>query len=305
MPAMLAAGWVLGALISAASPPPLEWPAGVARFSFEWGGVPVGTVEFEGRCYRSTHLFARGAPRVRTDCETQGLSWRLLLRRTSVGCTPVREELTRREGELCVERREGAVDHGTAFDQAFRGRYGRDGTLEELVLGVSRFVRSARPLARPGGSPLAAGFKLERDGGGTLELHPPVKNLGFAPLKGATPPGRAAVEAWLREERAELAEGDCLGLARRLVERFGSDSAEILYGLAEEGGRVFPHAWVRVLTRDAGVVQLDGALGLPVTRRTHLPLATSRQPGGAGRVYQELLEGSTTVVRLPLPTRTE
>lgn len=295
---MLPAGWVLLGLVATAAPP-------AVRFTFEWGGVPVGTVEFEGRCYRSTHLFARGLQRVRTDCETEGVSWRLLHRRTSPGCSAVREEVTGREGRLCLTRRAGAVDEGTVFEERFTARYGRDGTLEELVLGASRFVRSTRPLMHPGGSPLAAGVPLARDGGGTLELEPPTKGIGFSPLKGSAGLTRSEVEARVEKERARLADGECLHLARTLVERFGSDASEIVYGLAEEDGRVFPHAWVRVQTTDAGPVQLDGALGTEVTRRTHLPLATSRVPGGAGRVYQWLLEGKARVIRRALPTRTE
>lgn len=293
---MLPAGWVLLGLIATAAPPPV-------RFTFEWGGVPVGTVEFEGRCYRSTHLFARGPARVRTDCETQGVSWRLLHRRTSPGCTAVREELTGREGRLCLTRRNAAVDEGTAFEQPFTARYRPDGTLEELVLGSSRFVRSGETPGAPAVAPLADGFELSEDGGGALEVRPAAHALRWRELP-ASVLALADVERDLAKARAGLGDGECLVLARRLVERLG-DSAEIVYGLVEEGGRVFPHAWVRVHTKDAGTVELDGALRIPVRSRTHLALASTSDPGGAGAIYVALFERRAEVIRTAAATRTE
>jgi hypothetical protein len=82
--------------------------------------------------------------------------------------------------------------------------------------------------------------------------------------------------------------GGCLAHARRFVAqaKAAGHDAELVLGLVVDGGRAYPHAWVR-----AGGTELDPTLMRPVTAGEYLAL------DDAGQRYLELLEGTRRVVR--------
>src|SRR3954468_15520757 len=134
-----------------------------SSYWFELWGVPVGVVVLERGpaefTYRSRLVFTRGADRtsvrrsatMRVDAagrlasgEAPESLW-LARRPAALGCQRVVEELGGRTGEACVLRREGLVDEGKVLGASYQARYGAEGTLVELQIGESRFVRLEGP----------------------------------------------------------------------------------------------------------------------------------------------------------------
>ncbi|MFZ5471828.1 MAG: transglutaminase domain-containing protein [Myxococcota bacterium] len=301
-------------------------PAEQASFLFELRHVPVGTVQLslsgQRYRYRSHQLFSRGAHRGETTQEAsfevgaQGhLAGKALMpeglwlwRRRPIGCSRVREELTRMEKEACVERSQGRASWGILGAQPFEARYDLQGLLERLVLGDAVFTRVAAP---PGLSPpelFGKGFPVEGRGG-RLALYPRVELSPRAPLKPFPVEEARALAQQVRasfevqapsyadfgSEKGALV-GSCLAHARRFVRlaKERGQEAEVLLGLVVDGGRAYPHAWVR-LTDEAGrALELDPTWLEHVTPATHLALGPE---GEAGTLFLELLAGRADVVR--------
>lgn len=257
----------------------------LARFIFELGGVPVGTVELslQGNeyVYRSTHVYRRtkATQEDRFAADGKPLPEGLWLwRQPKQGCVDGVAELSHEKGQLCADGVKGREVQGTSLGRAFTARYDAVAELSELVIGKSRFVRTAAPLKA--GQPYAAGFPIE--GKGTrLALEPPVEGARWPEVE---PRG-------IRTTPAE--EGSCLELAEGFVESTNTDYRLVL-GLVVENGRAWPHAWAHAKVAgdvDPSAQKSEG----PRPNRAYLELPADK----AGALYVELLEGRRRVVWRP------
>lgn len=267
-----------------------------AAFLFELSGAPAGMVSLatdgDQLTYRSEHFFdrERGAVREVTVPLAGVVPQSAWLWRRPRGCARVREELGGREGEACVESSAGATVRGRLLGEPFEARY-RGGQLEELRLpaSASRFVRwSGGP--PPSGAPFGAGFAVP-EGDGALMLVPFERPPALPRLRPMSEDGARELLVRARQRaRAALDGGegraDCLRAAQGFVALAGGEgAAQVVLGVVVDEGRAWPHAWVRVARPQGGHLELDPALGIEVTRATHLALA---EPG---RAFVELLAG--------------
>ena len=299
-----------------------------ARFLFELEQGPVGAVELtyargSGRFdYRSVQLFTRGADHHRREeaasmqVDVQGALasgarpealW--LWRRPAFGCVRGVDELTHRQGQLCVERTQGLVVEGSALGERFRATYDSEDRLWSLRLGSARFTRipQAQALA-PAPDLFSEGFAVE-PGQGALALLPPQPRAAPVALAGSPWSVEAAralaaeVHASFSQARPSSADltpeaeqgaevGSCLAHARRFVRlaQARGRAARVVEGLVVEGGRAYPHAWVWALT-EQGPLSLDPTSLAEVTPSSHLAL---EPPGPA---YLSLLSGVARLTR--------
>ena len=288
--------------------------AGQSRFWTSLDGVPIGTVglsEERGAAgvryrYESVHLFGRGAPveaRRRTFEATlapdggvhgrQPVSRWLWHRPAGIGCVEAFDELGGTAGVACAEELDGEVVRGTALGERYLARYDGEG-LVSLELGRTRFTRAE-------GQPRSPGIQLLLDG---VEVSGRAGALAWSPALGPARPELSRSKltlAELRELARRIGEGPradwCLGAATAFVEEAGQGSAAVVYGVVADGGRAYPHAWVRVLPREGEALELDPALGRPVSPDTHLAISAGAPPGAAGAVYLELSSGRRRVIR--------
>jgi hypothetical protein len=224
------------------------------------------------------------------------------------------EELSGRTGEGCVLESRGDHLAGTVFGERFEARYEGE-VLTELEIGAAHFTRVPRAprLAAPPDL-FGAGFAIQGVEG----------NLALLP---AVPAVEVALPAWELEPAKALAErvhdsftdaaptradwqltdadeaGGCLAHARRFqawAQRSGHTTA-LVFGLLEDEGRAYPHAWVRVGLSGGRTADLDPTTLEEVGPGSHLPLAaTAGEPGPQlGARYLELASGSRRVVRRP------
>jgi hypothetical protein len=294
------------------------------RYAFELNGVPVGVVELHrsGPEYRyvSRHFFRRGDDATALTREERFVLegrrlpggeqpaslW--LARRPGLGCVKGREELGGRVGEPRRAGGAGALYWGRMLGQPFRARYRVTGELESAELGIARFTRiDGRSLPVLGGDPFAEGFPIEGPGEGALRLSGAgIRVFSDGSLRSSAF-SAAEVRAISRQvhhsfkERrpspadldpkalAEATAGSCVAHARRFVEKTGGQS-EVVLGLLADGGRAWPHAWVRIRVRDGGALELDPTSLEPVTPQTHLRVE--------GQDYLRLLSGELQVRRM-------
>lgn len=261
---------MLLAFLLAAAPAPT-----VYRFVHFLNGAPVGQVELRrdhGRYeYVSRRFFRRGAASEQRFAPTDTPTWasESLLQARPVGCYPVVDELTRKEGEVCVTEARGREQtKGTVLGVPFTARYEKS-LLQTLDVGDSRFVRSDAPVEFK--DPFGDGFALP-PGDGPWTVSPPVDGVRPAqPL----PSG---------------ASDDCLAAARAFVAK--NPDWDVVLGLVEDGGRGWPHAWVQ--HRGTGE-ERDPSRPKGDTRYVALPQAT------APRIYLDLLGKRRTLRRVAGP----
>lgn len=264
-------------------------PAVLAAFLFELQGVPVGLVELsrdgDAYTYRSRQWFARGATMDRRETIRLGAGPRpeslWFYEKPLAGCVQVRGELTGELKQACADRVEGNAVRGRIGADAFEARY-QGARLAELKIGAARFDRVA-PGVMPKTPPdlFDQGFPIHGTYG-PLRLEPAVDG---AVASGAVSEMEAArkLAATLRD----AVDGDCVAHAKRFLEQ--SPGAVMVLGLVEDGGRAWPHAWVRV-----GMLALDPTLNQSVTPERYLAFGAD-----PGRIYLDLLAGSRRVVRSP------
>jgi hypothetical protein len=262
-----------------------------ARFLVSMAGVPSASLEVsvdEGGAYRyrAVHVLEEGEGRLErswtlSDGGVDGLVPEVLalLAPPALGCRQVLEERRGLPEALCVTRAEARRVEGTLDGVAFTAWY-RAGSLDRVAVGPVRFERVAgAPRLRAVTSPFVEGFRV-RGTTGPARLEPPLPGAARV-VRVTLRPGALAASASRRR---------CLEVARRAVE--ADPSLTLVLGLVLEGGRAFPHAWVRRGDRhqDPTLGAEDGPL---LGRREYLELA----PDLAGRVYLELLDGRRLVAR--------
>ncbi|NPC45678.1 transglutaminase domain-containing protein [Corallococcus sp. AB032C] len=339
----------------AGNPAPVRTEVSRARFIFAWRGVPVGTVtltlEPGSFTYDSEHLHLRSGHAgmlgrsavihvdgrghiTDTDRERSVMPQALWVWRgpPPEGCVEAREELSSptRIGPHCVTSRGPTRAEGTMLGVAFRATYDREGWLQVLELGDSRFTR-ATPGERlkPPPELFSDGLPVEGDAPGPLALVAARRDGPRAPsvprrLEGMTEWTSAAARAlsakvhaafpdkgpseadWNRGGEGEA--GGCLAHALRYASlaREKGQRVGLVHGLlVVDGGPARPHAWVRVALRGGGTLDLDPTSLDPVRPDTHLALALVPPEGPAleaGERWLSLLRGDFRVVRA---TRTE
>lgn len=307
--------------------------APVERYLYEFSllGTPVGFVELkvDGRAYRykSVQLFNRGGQqdeRVREakfdlggDVTPGSLA---LVRGDATGCVRVFDELSGKNGQLCVttgvdagqadprsgsqtDARGGRPDGqtrtltGTFLGKLFVARRGEDGIAQEISFeggrSVFRRVRRATTLSPPD----FTGGGLKVSGEGAPALEPVTPKVSSVKLADWTVDAARA----LAEEVHAQSLPFCIDTANAFVLRANADGARravVVHGL-HVGDRAYPHAWVRVFVNGRSA-ELDPTLQQKVTRLTHLPLAevvTPEDNTRAGALWLSLMTGERRVVR--------
>ncbi|MCA2977435.1 MAG: hypothetical protein INH41_04290 [Myxococcaceae bacterium] len=244
-------------------------------------GTPVGVIEarVEGGAfhYRVRHVFRDEARAFEAtwpvDAEGRDEAGRLpellaLARRRPDGCLEVREERTGATERLCLE----AQGTRARLDGApLRLAYGPGGALRAVELldakgGVLSRFEVSDAAVRPGADPFHEGFSIGGAPGPRVVLTP------------GGPLSRARVQGVARP-----VEGSCLPAARAVAASLPGASVQV--GVLVEGGRAWPHAWVR----RADGVQLDPTRPDDEARAGHyLPFPEA----AAGRWYLELASGA-------------
>jgi hypothetical protein len=287
-------------------------------YLFTLEGLPAGQVTLERSAdgtsftYRSEHVFGRGpalrtveartltldeAGRVAGSTATPVSFW--LWTRHVPSCLEVMDERTGRTGQACSNAVSREELEGIALDESFHATY-QDGVLEVLEMGPAHFVRIRDAPALDGARGLwAQGLRVQA-GRGELLVEPPL------PL--ARPPaapssrGRVWAERLLSDFGAAQPKEACLESAQRLLaylEERGGHGVLVL-GLLLDGGRAWPHAWVRAEGPYAETVDVDPAWARLVVPPGYLALETVA-PGGhglvAGQAYLELASGKRRLVR--------
>jgi hypothetical protein len=222
--------------------------------------------------------FARNAPReavVKVDAQGTDARGRFpeglwFMRRPAPGCVKGFDEVTGREGELCME----PDGRGTALGEKFSGAWGADGILETLFIRGVQWKRGEA--AWNGKNPWVAGFAVTGEGQalvveGDYRFSVAEKNPKSVGKRGA--------------------KGDCMTLARAFIEQAPKGKYEPVFGLAVEGDKVWPHVWVRT---QSDRVHLEPSVPAGETAdRTYVELLARQAP----QLYLDLLAGKTRVVR--------
>ncbi|MEW6432050.1 MAG: hypothetical protein AB1730_11135 [Myxococcota bacterium] len=263
------------------------------RYLLTVGGAPMAElrVEVDGRSYRyaSTHFLEEGpaerqlAFTLDEAGQVHGLVPEVLAlaRLPAKGCTEVLEEVRRAPERLCIDSVRGRAVTGTLAGKAFSATYDARGALASLTLGAARWDATRTPATAPppDANPFTRGFPVEGEAG-VAQLVPNLPGV----RRLSTPPEGGADEATVGRAR-------CLVAARQAVTQ--TPGATLVLGLVVEGGRAWPHAWVRVQGRDVDPSVLPGDTALETRQYLALP------DGAAGRVYLELLDGTRTVQLTP------
>lgn len=260
---------VLTALLLAAAPPTVH------RFIHSLHGAPVAEIELRrtGQHYEyvSRHFFRRGATSVErlVPSSSDNPTWAseaLTKPRKALGCSPVEDERTRAKGELCLTQA-GEQAAGTLLGQPFLAWYEKN-LLQRLELGDSTFVRSDQPVQFK--DPFGSGFALTGQGA-ALALSPAVKGARQAR---PTPAGKNE---------------DCAAAAHAYVT--AHPDFEVVLGLVEDGGRGWPHAWVKHRSTaeelDPSRPEASAYLALPKAQ--------------AARIYLDLLGKRRSLLRVVGP----
>lgn len=268
----------LVALVVAQAPEAAVW-------TLELGGVPAAVVRArreEGAFTWSVErLFRRADARsvkIAVDARGRDEKGRVpeglwFWKRPAAGCVKGVDEVSGREGELCLEAGDGGVGRGTALGAPFAAAWSSDGALARLEISGAVYTPGA---AWTGQDPWAAGLAIEGKKG-KLSLSPPLAGAALV-----DPPPRATGAAPVTE--------DCLALAGAEV-ALAAGKKEVVLGLVVEGDRAWPHAWVRALGSGAHEDPSVPAGERPARAYLALPA------GSAGRVYLDLLNGRAKLAR--------
>lgn len=245
-----------------------EVPTAIARAKLE-GGKFTWSVETP---------FARNAtkdPVVKVDAQGKDGKGRFpeglwFMRKPAPGCVKGFDEVTGREGELCME----PDGRGKALGEKFSGAWGDDGILETLFIRGVQWRRGET--AWTGKNPWVAGFPVTGEGKQVVvEGTPRFWQQSTQPR----PVGKRG------------AKGDCLTLARAFLDANVKGAHELVMGLVVEGDKVWPHAWVRTMSDR---VHLDPSVPAGETPdRIYVDLPFRQ----ASQVYLDLLSGKAKVVR--------
>ena len=245
-------------LISAAAPDQ-------ARYVMSVGALPVGVVSYsvEGSrvVYRSTQVFRskQAETVVRLDLARRPEVWWLSKTRPD-GCVEATEERTGQPEQVCTR-----AGGGTIAGRPFTSAYDASGRLTWLELSGVRFEASTQALPSRA-DPFAEGFELSGSGP-ALRVEPAAKGVEQVKVTGVN----------------VVADDDasCLELARAYSAK--TQDAQVVLGVVIEGGRAWPHAWVKT----ARGAHLDPTISsAEPTRRRYLAFNAD-----AGRLYLELLSG--------------
>jgi Transglutaminase-like superfamily len=279
-------------------------------YLFTLDGLPAGQVTLErgpdGKSftYRSEHVFGRGpllrsveshtllldeSGRVAGSTATPVSLW--LWRQHAPSCLEVVDERTGRTGQAC--------SNAVSRDESFHAVY-RDGVLESLELGPSRFSRLDEAKELDGAAGLwARGIPLP-SGRGPLSFDPGLS----LPRQPSAPSarGRGWAVKLLRDFGAAAKEERCLEASQRLLawmEERGVHGVLVL-GLLLDSGRAWPHAWVRADGPYEEAVDLDAAWGRLAEPPGYMALQLVA-PGAhgleAGQVYLDLVSGKRRLLR--------
>ncbi len=287
-------------------------------YLFTLEGLPAGQVTLERSAdgtsftYRSEHVFGRGpalrsveartltldeAGRVAGATATPVSLWLWTLHVPS--CLEVMDERTGRTGQACSNTVSREELEGIALDESFHATY-QDGVLDVLEMGPARFARVRDAPALDGARGLwAQGLRVPA-GRGELLLEPPLP-LAHPPAAPSSR-GRAWAVRLLSDFGAAPAKETCLESAQRLLaylEERGGHGVLVL-GLLLDGGRAWPHAWVRAEGPYSEAVDLDPAWGRLVVPPGYLAVETVAAGGHglvAGQAYLELASGKRRLVR--------
>ena len=287
-------------------------------YLFTLEGLPAGQVTLERSAdgksftYRSEHVFGRGpllrsveshtllldeTGRVAGTTATPVSLWLWTQREPS--CLEVVDERTGRTGQACSNAVSREEQEGIALDESFHAVY-RDGVLESLDLGPARFTRLSEAPQLDGAAGLwARGIPLP-GGRGPLAFDPGLS----LPKQPSAPSSRA--RGWgvklLKDFGAAGKEELCLEASQRLLawmEERGVRGVLVL-GLLLDGGRAWPHAWVRADGPYEEPVDLDAAWGRLAEPPGYIALQMVA-PGAhgleAGQVYLDLVSGKRRLVR--------
>jgi hypothetical protein len=148
------------------------------------------------------------------------------------------------------------------------------------------------------------GYAIEGEKG-ALALEPPLPERTVA----TSPWTVAAARALAQQVHDSFAaagpsRADCLAHARRCVERAhaAGHEAAIVLGLVDDGGRAYPHAWVRVGLTAQRTCDVDPTLQSQVDAAAYLPFGASRDGADPelGQIYIDLTQGARRVIRVPV-----
>jgi len=286
-------------------------------YLFTLDGLPAGQVTLERSAdgmsftYRSEHVFGRGPAlrtveshtlklgqdgRVRGSTATPVSLWLWLRRPPS--CLEVVDERTGETGQACSNAASREELEGIALEQPFHAVY-EEGVLEVLDLGPARFSRLHEAKPVDGASGLWAKGLAAPQGKGEVVLEPPL-SLARQPAAPSAR-GRAWAEGVLKEFGGPLQDERCLQAAQRLLaylEERGGHGVLVL-GLLLDGGRAWPHAWLRAEGPYGELVDLDAAWGRLVVPPGYLALEAVAKDGHgllAGEAYLDLALGKRRLV---------
>ncbi len=196
-----------------------------------------------------------------------------LARRPTAGCRPVLEERTNTLEELCVTVDHGAIT-GTVGGIPFSGTWGQDDQLQAISVAGVQWKRVASvPRVGPMVAPLLDGVAVSGTSG-PVHLTPAVDGAKVVHVVGIG-------------DRESVGRTRCLTLARSVVQR--EPGSTVVLGLVIDGGRGYPHAWVRRGSGDVDPSVLPGE----TSERSYLELPR----GVAGRAYLDLLTGAARLSR--------
>lgn len=270
--------------------------AQTVSYEMSLAGTPVGWVRVDVNGarlrYESEHVFRRAKAHTQVDypLDAQGRaenesmpSARWLLHPPAPGCTAVFDEVTKEKGEGCAAPSQNGVSQGTLLRQPFNARYGKDGVLEHLTVGITAFrrVEKVPTLDASRARVFSEGFEIEGVRG-SLRLSPRVEGV-----KSADQDVQAAAEQALNP-------GACLALSQAAIrERPGK--WELRLGLVADEGRAWPHAWLKEIAtgKEVDLAAYSGDAGARLPAGDYLVFPSSE----AGRLYVELLQGKLRVVR--------
>lgn len=245
-----------------------EVPTAIARARLE-GGTYTWAVETPfGRGKQSpVTVKVDAAGRDAKGRVPEGL-W--FFRRPKPGCVKGFDEVTGREGELCLED----DGHGTALGEKFRGTWGADGVLESLLIRGVEWRRGEH--AWTGTNPWAEGFAVTGEG--------------------AQLAVEGVVRFWVLEEHPRptgkrKVKGDCLTVAYRAIDEAPQGKLGLVRGLVIERGRAWPHAWVR--HQSSRQMEDPSVPAGETADRVYVELPAAR----AAQAYLDLLSGRARVVR--------
>ncbi len=273
---------VLTLLLAACCLGPLD-----ERFLLTLSGLPMAVLRVEVRDgvyrYEATHFLDEGETHFARSWvldergEVEGLRPEVLwlLEPPPVGCRPVFEERRATRETLCIDERTSTRAVGRLEQVPFTARYD-GGRLSGLTFPGAEWTRlEGRPPKAKPSQVFGRGFEVGA-ASGPWRLEPAVKGARLV-----TTPVRGTASGAEGRQR-------CLVLARDAVHE--DARLTLVLGLMVEGGRAYPHAWVRRGARHEDPSLLPSDEGVEARWYIELPRES------AGQLYLELLDGQRRVV---------